>query len=49
MCYMGLKGEEHDYMCVRRACNIALHCVIDDSCLIAYACVNGSGRFCIIM
>ena len=46
MCYMGLKGEEHDYMCVRRACNIALHCVIDKSCLIAYACVNWSGRLC---
>ena len=26
---------------------VACTCVIDNSCFIAYACVNGTGRFCI--
>ena len=34
------KGMQHSL-------TVACTCVIDNSCLIAYACVNGSGRFCI--
>ena len=34
------KGMQHSL-------TVACTCVIDNSCLIALACVNGSGRFCI--
>ena len=30
VCCMGLKGDEHDYMYVRKACNIALHVIVTD-------------------
>ena len=36
------KGRQHSL-------TLPCICVIDNSCLIAYACVNGSGRFCIIL
>ena len=32
---------------MQHSLTVACTCVIDNSCLIAYACVNGSGRFCI--
>ena len=39
------KGMQHS---LTVACtSVACTCVIDNSCLIANACVNGSGRFCI--
>ena len=34
------KGMQHSL-------TVVCTCVIDNSCLIAYVCVNGSGRFCI--
>ena len=34
------KGMQHSL-------TVACTCVIDNSCLIAYACVDGSSRFCI--
>ena len=32
---------------MQHSLTVACTCVIDNSCLIAYVCVNGSGRFCI--